>query len=88
MAEFTDREKKIINVMNIMRNPLIADAPPETKKNLMIMSLKVAGIEFDEQEIIDISYAITDEVNLTVKKSLGIMHRFAPMLKDLKGLRL
>lgn len=88
MAEFSDREIKIIQTMNILRNPLIADAPPETKRNLMIMSLKVSGIRFEEQEIIDLSEAITNEVNLTVKKSIGIMHKFAPMLKDLNGLRL
>ena len=87
--EFSDREIKIIQTMNILRNPLLGNnVPPETKRNLMIMSLKIRGINFEEQEIIDMSEAITNEVNLTVQKSLGIMHKFAPMLKDLKGLRL
>lgn len=88
VAEFSEREIKIIHTMNILRNPLIADAPPETKKNLMIMSLKIAGLKFEEREIIDLSEAITNEVNLTVKKSIGIMDRYKPMLKDLAGLRL
>lgn len=86
--EFSDREIKIIQTMNILRNPLLGNVPPETKRNLMIMSLKIRGINFEEQEIIDMSEAITNEVNLTVQKSLGIMHKFRPMLKDLKGLSL
>lgn len=90
MAEFTPREIKIIQTMNVLRNPHLSHAPPELKKTLLVTQLQICGIQFDETEIIDIANGITAEINETVNKSLGVFNRLAPHMKgiDLSKLRL
>lgn len=87
MVELTEREKKIIHAMNVMRNPQLYTTPPETKKDIIIMTLKIRGMVFDESEIIDLIYAVNDEVNLSVANGLGLLNRFAPMLKGIDKLK-
>lgn len=89
MVEFTEREIKIIHTMNVLRNPqLIGKTPPAVMKTVVTGTLMVRGITFDESEIIDLIEGVTDEVNLSVQKALGFIHKHQPMFKDLDALKL
>lgn len=88
MFEFTDREKKIIHTMNVLRNPQLSNVSPQTKKNLVIMALNLRNIKFDEKEIIDISYAITNEVNSAITDGLAFLDKHKESLEALKHLKL
>ena len=75
MAEFNEREAKIIHTMTILQNPLLKDAPPELKKTMMITNLRMRGLDFDEQEIIDLSQAIMEEQKIVLQKGLAFMNK-------------
>lgn len=89
MVEFTDREIKIIHTMNVLRNPqLIGKTPPEVMKTIVTGTLTIRNIQFEEQEIIDLIEGVTEEVNLSVQKALGFIHKHQPMFKDFTALKL
>ena len=88
MAEFNDREKKIIHTMTILQNPLLKDVPPELKKTLLTANLNLAGLEFNEREIIDLHEGVMAEQKAVLQKGLGFMSKHgiaaAEAMKHLK----
>lgn len=88
MVEFTDRELKIIHTMNVLRNPqLIGKTPPDVMKTVVTGTLAVRGIEFNEDEIIDLIEGVTEEVNLSVQNALAFINKHQPMFKDFAALK-
>ena len=89
MVEFTERETKIIHTMNVLRNPqLIGKTPPDVMKTIITGTLMVRGIDFNEQEIIDLIDGVTEEVNLSVQSAMGFIHKHQGMFKDFAALKL
>lgn len=86
---FTDRELKIIHSMNILRNHNLVKATPEMKKDLVIASLQLRGIKFDELEIIKLSKEIHDEVDYIINETFDLYAKNLPRLRgfNLNNLR-
>ena len=87
---FTDRELKIIHSINILRNHNLAKATPEMKKDLVIASLQLRGIKFDELEIIKLSKDIHNEVNYIINETFELYAKNLPWLRgfNLNNLKL
>lgn len=89
MAEFNDREIKIIHTMTILQNPMLKDVPPELKKTLLTANLQLRGLEFDEREIIDLHEAVMAEQKLVLQKGLAFMNKHgASVTEAMKHLKL
>lgn len=76
MAEFSERELKIIHAMTILQNPLIKDdAPADLKRNIVTATLAVRGLEFNEAEIIDLIQGVISEQKLVLQMGLGAISK-------------
>ena len=75
MAEFSDREKKIIHTMTILQNPMLKSVPPELKKTLLTANLNLAGLQFDEREIIDLHEGVMAEQQAVLQRGLKFMDK-------------
>ena len=82
MAEFSEREIKIIHTMTLLQNPMLANVPPELKKTMMITNLRVRGLDFDEREIIDLHEAIMAEQHLVLQKGLAFMDKHGISIQE------
>ena len=81
MVEFTEREIKIIHAMAFLQSPQFKVIPPEVKKNAVGLMLKARGMNFDENELIDLMEGIKAEQELTIKEAYGMLDKMGPMLK-------
>lgn len=88
MAEFTDREIKIIHAMHSLINHNLRDAPFEVRKAMIMATLKVRGLNYDEQELTDIVLAINEETKLISQNAMALLGRFSPQLKEMGNLKL
>ena len=76
MAEFSDRELKIIHAMTILQNPLLKDdVPADLKQTIITATLAVRGLKFEEAEIIDIVQGIIQEQKMVLQMGLGKMKK-------------
>ena len=83
MVEFTDREIKIIHCMTTLINPMIKDVPQDVRNAMIMSTLTVRGMKFDEHELIDIINGITEETQMVVKNSFGLLNRFKEQIKEM-----
>jgi len=83
MVEFTDREIKIIHAMNTLINPGLKNVPQDVRNAMMMSTLKIRGMKFDEQELIDIVLGINEETKLVVQNSFGLLARFKNQISDM-----
>lgn len=91
MAEFTDRERKIIHGVSILMNPAFQGVPPVVRQNVYMMCLKMQEIEFTEEELKDLMFGIEDEQKLVFQNAMGMMSKMGNAFKgiekvDLKSL--
>lgn len=76
--------------MNILRNHNLSNATPDMKKDLVVASLQLRNIEFDEKEIITLSKQIYDEVQKVIDGTFALYAQTKPRLKgfNLNNLKL
>ena len=82
MAEFNEREIKIIHTMTILQNPMLTQVPPDLKRTLMIANLRLRVLEFNEQEIIDLHEAIMSEQQAVLQRGLKFMSEHGISVND------
>ena len=75
MVELTDREKKIIHIKFIMHGEKLQKLPINVRETMLIMTLKLRGIEYDKNEMLDIGQAIIDEQGMIEKKGMGFLDK-------------
>lgn len=75
MVELTEREKKIVLIKYIIHgNSPFAEAPLETRVQMLQAALKVSGIKYDEAELLDLGEAILAVQQDTNDSSIGFLH--------------
>ena len=88
MAEFTDREIKIVHAMHSLINFNLRDVPFAVRKSMIMATLKVRGLDYTEQEITDIVLAINAETKLITENALGLLGKYGNILKDMGQVKL
>lgn len=83
MAELTDREKKIIHMVNTMNNPTYKDAPFQLKTTVLQSVLLSAGYEWNESEMTDLMQAIGEEVKSAYQHGLKLLDKYKDNFKGL-----
>lgn len=85
MVELTDREKKLIHYIMTMNRP-------ETKQydlELRIMALKsvilCAGLEWDYDEMKDLSFAIKAENERALANGMGQLNKYKHLLGEINS---
>ena len=88
MAEFTDREIKIVHAMHSLINFNLKDAPFAVRKSMIMATLKVRGLNYTEHEITDIVLAINAETKLITSSAMGLLGKYSNVLKDMGNVKL
>ncbi len=88
MAEFTDREIKIVHAMHSLINQNLRDVPFEVRKAMIMATLKIRDVNYNEQEITDIILAINEETKLISQNAMALLGRFSGTLKDMGNIKL
>lgn len=88
MAEFSDREIKIIHTMHSLINFNLKDVPFAVRKSMIMATLKVRGLDYTEQEITDIVLAINAETKLITQNAMALLGKYSNVLKDMGQVKL
>ena len=88
MAEFSEREIKIVHAMHSLINFNLKDVPFGIRKSMIMATLKVRGLDYTEQEITDIVLAINAETKLITQNAMALLGKYASMLKDMGQVKL
>lgn len=88
MAEFTNREIKIVHAMHSLINFNLKDVPFEIRKSMIMATLKVRGLDYTEQEITDIVLAINEETKLISQNAMALLGKYSNVLKDMGQVKL
>ncbi len=83
MAELSERELKIIHIMHSLINYNLKDVPFEIRKNMILGTLKIRNIEYDEREITDLVQAVNAETKFVTQNALGLLGKYGHLLKDM-----
>lgn len=77
MIDFTDREKKIIQLMLTIINPFeeVRKQDEATKIQLIKEALRIRNLEFNEPELVGLINGITEESQITVKLLYGFLQK-------------
>ena len=86
MVELTDREKKIVHVLNIMYNPILNDAPFEIKQQALQAVVLVRGFTWDANEMNDLLLALNAEIQDGQKAAFKMLGKYGEGLKGLRKL--
>lgn len=88
MAEFSDREIKIVHAMHSLINYNLRDVPFDVRKSMIMATLKVRGLNYTEQEIIDIVLAINAETKLITQNAMALLGKYGNVFKDMGQVKL
>jgi hypothetical protein len=86
MVEFTNRETKIVHIMNTILNPELKDVPWEIKLRTIQSNLLVCAIEWNEDEILDIVEGIKATQKATIASAMKNLGKYGHLLKGMKKL--
>ena len=74
MVELTEREKTIVLIKYIVHgNSPYAEAPLDTRVQMLQAALKTSGINYTEGELLDIGQAILDTQNAANDSAMGFL---------------
>ena len=74
MVELTEREKKIVLIKYVIHgNSPFAEAPLDTREQMLQAALKVSGIKYDKAELLDLGEAILAVQQATNDSSIGFL---------------
>lgn len=86
MVELTDREKRIVHIMNVMNNPAFANAPLELRTKAVQTTLLTCGYKWNEHEMTDLVDSITAEITHFNQSTLKMLDKYKIDFKNLKQL--
>lgn len=79
MAEFTDRERKIVYIMHTLINHNLKNVSQQEREEWTKEHFRTCGLFWNEQEVIDIILAINQETKQTTEK---LTKRFGFILRN------
>ncbi len=88
MVEFTEREKTVIHLMNMLMNPLIKDIPMELRVQALAATCLVRNIPYDKETMEDMSLGIKTEIELAIKEGYGFLNKHPDLLKHIKDFKI
>lgn len=88
MAEFTERERALIHLMNILQNPQTKDIPFDLKIQSLMATCLLRQIPFDETTLKDMAIGIDEEIKLTIREGFGFLAKHPELVEAMKGFKL
>jgi len=83
MVELTEREQKIVFIKFIMHNDgPFSKLPMDTRENMLTSALKIMGMEYDKNEMLDIGQAVVDLQHKFVQSGQQFMESNSDMFKE------
>ena len=86
MAELTEREKRIVHMMNVMLNPMLNNVPSDLKTNALKATLIAYGYQWNETEMADLMGAISSTTKEGMQHALKILGKYGDAFKGLDKL--
>jgi len=85
--EFTEREKAVVHLMNMLMNPATKQIPLNLRVQSLAMVCKIRKIPYDEQTMKDMSFAIEDEIQMSVKEAFGFLSKHPEIMNAMKDFK-
>ena len=80
MVEFTDRDRKIMIIMDTLIQPALRDVPQNVREAFCKGVFQIMNIQYNEQEVIDMIQAIVEERKLIDKTGLGLLGKYGHLI--------
>lgn len=88
MVEFTEREKSIIHLMNMLMNPQTKHIPLDLRVKALSAICLIRKIPYDEDFFKDMSHGIDDEIQQSMNEGFGFLNKHPELMKHIKDFKL
>ena len=88
MTELTEREQKIVCINFIMHSPQFGQVPVDTREQMLMLAIKIRGMKYDKEEMLDIGEALVKERDMILKTQIGWLSKHKASLKGLGDINL
>ena len=89
LIELTDREKKMVYIHMIMHSPTgpYENLDLETRENMLAVTLKLRGMEYDQREMLELGESISQERKKMLESGTNFLSKNKGILKHIKDFK-